>query len=52
MSAQIWRFSWHANIVPHTLVNILVAAGADVILERFVGLHTADFNIAVQTIPN
>lgn len=52
MTAQIWCFGRHANIVAQTLGNFLVAAWADVTLERFVGLYTADVDVAVKTIPN
>ena len=30
MATQVWCFGWHANIVPHTLVDVLIAARADV----------------------
>ena len=47
MTAQVGRFGGHTNIVTHAFGNFLVAAGADITLERFVGLHTANFDIAV-----
>ena len=47
VTAQVGRFGGYANIVTHTFGNFLVAARADVTLERFVGLHTTNFNIAI-----
>jgi hypothetical protein len=34
------------------LGNFLVAAWADVIFECFIGLNTAHFDVAVETVPN
>jgi hypothetical protein len=34
------------------LGNFLVAARADVALECFIGLNTAHFDVAVETVPN
>ena len=52
MTAQVGRFGGYANIVTHAFGDFLVAARADITLERFIGLHTTNFNVAVQTIPN
>ena len=52
MTAQVWRFGGHTNIVTCTFGNFLVAAWADITLERFVGLHTADVDVTVEAIPN
>ena len=52
MTAQVWRFGGHTNIVANAFGNFLVAAWADITLERFVGLHTADVDVAVEAIPN
>ena len=52
MTAQVWRFGGHTNIVAHAFGNFLVAAWADITLERFVGLHTADVDVTVEAIPN
>ena len=47
MTAQVGRFGGYANIVTHAFGDFLVAARADITLERLVGLHTTNFNIAV-----
>ena len=52
MTAQVGRFGGYANIVTHAFGDFLVAARADITLERFVGLHTADVDVTVEAIPN
>ena len=52
MSTQVWRLGWYANVMACAFGNFLVAARADVVLECFVGLNAAHFNVAVETVPN
>ncbi len=52
MSTQVWRLGRHANVMARAFGNFLVATGADVALECFVGLNAAHFDVAVETVPN
>jgi len=52
MPAQVGGFLRDANVVTGAFGDLTIASRADVTLQRLVGLHTADLDVAVQTIPD
>ena len=52
MFAHVGCLRRHANVVTHAFCDFLITTGADVIFQRFVGLHSANLNVAIEAIPN
>jgi hypothetical protein len=49
--AQVGRITRNAHVVPHSYWNIAIAAGAHVLLERFIRLNPPHLDRPVEAVP-
>lgn len=50
VAAKVWSIDWNCDDVSRSRRNVAVAAGAEVGLGCFVGLHASDLNLETHRV--